>query len=43
MRRQRRSRRGFTLLEMVIATAIAAILVGALYVAVEMQLCSRPR
>jgi prepilin-type N-terminal cleavage/methylation domain-containing protein len=38
MRRQRRSRSAFTLLEMVIATAIAALLVGALYVAVDLQL-----
>ena len=37
-RRQRRSRPGFTLLEVVLATAIAVLLLGALYVAVEMQL-----
>ncbi|HVS36000.1 MAG TPA: prepilin-type N-terminal cleavage/methylation domain-containing protein [Gemmataceae bacterium] len=38
MRRQRQCRRGFTLLEVVIALAVAAILVGALYVAVDLQL-----
>ena len=38
MRRRHPSRRGFTLLEVVLATAIAVLLLGALYVAVDMQL-----
>ena len=37
-RRQRRPRPGFTLLEVVLATAIAVLLLGGLYVAVDMQL-----
>ena len=37
-RRYRRGRPGFTLLEVVLATAIAVLLLGALYVAVDMQL-----
>lgn len=36
--RQRRLRRGFTLLEVMLATAIAVLLLGGLYVAVDMQL-----
>ncbi len=37
-RRQRRRRPGFTLLEVILATTIAVLLLGALYVAVDMQL-----
>ena len=37
-RRPRRHRAGFTLLEVVLATGIAVLLLGALYVAVDMQL-----
>ena len=37
-RRQRRHRPGFTLLEVVLATGIAVLLLGGLYVAVDMQL-----
>jgi prepilin-type N-terminal cleavage/methylation domain-containing protein len=37
-RRRRRRRPGFTLLEVVLATAIAVMLLGALYVAVDLQL-----
>jgi Tfp pilus assembly protein PilV len=38
IRRQRRGRSGFTLVELVLATTIAMLLLGALYVAVDMQL-----
>jgi prepilin-type N-terminal cleavage/methylation domain-containing protein len=38
MRQRRPLRTGFTLLEVVLATAIAVLLLGALYVAVDMQL-----
>jgi type II secretory pathway pseudopilin PulG len=38
VRRQRRGRAGFTLVELVLATTIAMLLLGALYVAVDMQL-----
>jgi Tfp pilus assembly protein PilX len=38
VRRQRRGRSGFTLVELVLATTIAMLLLGALYVAVDMQL-----
>jgi prepilin-type N-terminal cleavage/methylation domain-containing protein len=38
MRNRRRSRPGFTLLEVILATTIALLLLGALYVAVDMQL-----
>ena len=37
-RRQRRHRPGFTLLEVMLATGIAVLLLGGLYVAVDMQL-----
>lgn len=38
IRRQRRGRSGFTLVELVLATTVAMLLLGALYVAVDMQL-----
>ena len=38
IRRQRRGQSGFTLVELVLATTIAMLLLGALYVAVDMQL-----
>ena len=40
MRHRRRSRRGFTLLEVIMALAIAVLLLGALYFAVDLQIRS---